>query len=103
MTEKTILRGLVFEQHISFIEVCKKLDISEDFILELLEHGLVENIQDVKNLNFDEKLINKIMKAQHFKSDLEVNTPGVMVILDLLDEVEQLRTEMDILKRHLDY
>lgn len=102
MADKKTIEGLIFEKKLTFIEVCNDLHVSKKFVIDLIEHGLLEqNVDDVEKLSFDEELIQKIMKAQKFHEQLNVNTPGVLVILDLLDELEEVRSELEILKRHL--
>lgn len=103
MEEKQILSGLVIgDKEISFIQVCKLYHISENWLEDLLKHGLIDNTdENPKNLTFDEKLLTQIQKAHRFHEDLDVNIPGVMVILDLLEELENTKEELDILKRHI--
>lgn len=103
MQHDKILSGLIMgEKKISFIQVCKIYHISEKWLSELLEYGLIESSEKkLSDLTFDEHLLAKVQKAHRFYEDLDVNIPGVLVILDLLEELDKTKKELDILQRHV--
>lgn len=104
MPDKTILAGVLMDEHttISFIEVCEKCNISEEALLEMLEYGVANHQEQKKKAHFDEKAFSRIQSACRLQQDLEINLPGVALVLDLLDELEQVRKELQILQRHMD-
>ena len=82
-------------------DICEICHISPDFIRELMEFDILElkNAQPEEWL-FDLTHVQRIKTAVHLQHDLEVNLPGIRVILDLLDEMERLRAQADILEKH---
>jgi chaperone modulatory protein CbpM len=83
------------------IEVCQKLNISELLLNEMEEQGLFKSIASEKQT---EPLIQvqdlpRIEKAYHIHRDLEVNVAGVILVLELLDELQDLRHRLAILER----
>lgn len=102
MADKTITTGILMDENnaISFIEVCEKYDISEALLEELIEHGLfTESELQIKKILFDAKKQIRIQSASRLHQDLGINTPGVVLALELLDEIETIRRELAILKR----
>ncbi len=87
---------------ISFVEVCRQYGVSEDVLFEFLEYGLITEIaMPNKNLMFDPTHLQRILSACRLHTDLKINTHGVILALELMDELTELRSELDILRRHL--
>ncbi len=88
---------------ISFIQVCQTYHISEAMLVDLLEHGLFHDVtQPIKKVEFNPPMLNRIQSARRLQEDLGVNLPGVVLVLELRDELEQMRHELEILRRHVD-
>ena len=102
MDNQKVVTGLLMDEHttISIIEVCQKLNVSEAMLHELYEHGLFE--QPIMT-SINEKMLARIQSAARIQDDLGVNVPGVVLALELLDELEQLRQELSILQHHVDF
>jgi chaperone modulatory protein CbpM len=103
MDNKTILAGVLMDEPttLSIVEVCRQCNISEDVLLEMLEHGLGHlHAVHLKTLHIDEKTLRRLESASRIQHDLGVNVPGVVLVLELLDELEQLRNELNILQSH---
>ncbi len=60
---------------------------------------LPEHHDDVERLSLDQKTLRRMESAFRLHRDLEINLPGVVLALDLLDELKQLRHELDILRK----
>ncbi len=104
MDSKTIVSGTLMDENgiISFVEICERFNISEDFLQELIEQGFcTHQITHLKKISFNEKEISRIQSASRLQDDLGINTPGVVLVLELLDELEALRNELNILERHV--
>ncbi|MCP0913976.1 MULTISPECIES: chaperone modulator CbpM [Legionella] len=105
MGNKQVITGLLVDENhtVSFIEVCEKYDISEELLQGMLEQGLFSHPpKDVKNLQIDYAMVRRIQSAKRLQQDLGVNIPGVVLVLELLEELEQLRSELSILQRHME-
>lgn len=100
----TILSGVLMNEHasISFVEVCQKCNISEVMLLEMMEHGLLgQQCMQTKQRSFDEGMLHRIQVACRLQEDLEVNLPGAVLALELMDELAQMREELSMLQHHL--
>lgn len=105
MNADDVKTGILMDEHtsISFVEVCKTYHISEDFLIELVEHGLIKKTKkNIKQQTFDYHTICRIQSAKRLQHDLGVNTAGVVLALELLEELKLMREELAILQRHVD-
>lgn len=88
---------------ISYTEVCHLHHISEDELNELLEYGLFAHLtSSITQASFDQGMLNRIHSARRLQIDLGINSPGVVAILELRDELDELRNQLAILRRHVD-
>ena len=104
MDNKKIIAGVLTNEHttIPIEDVCQACNISEEKLLEMLEHGLcTHHIVRVNTIYFDEKALRRIQAASRIQRDLDINVPGVVLVLELLDQLEQLRNELNILQHHV--
>jgi chaperone modulatory protein CbpM len=103
MDEKTIISGVLMDENttLSFVDICHQHHVPEELLRDLLEHGLFEVEGISNNLEFDMQMLQRIQSARRLQHDLGINLPGVVLVLELLDEMEQLRNELSILKHHV--
>jgi chaperone modulatory protein CbpM len=104
MADQTIVAGVLMDENttISFVEVCQKCNISEDMLLDMMEHGLFSSVQSrLKTLDVDRHTFVRIQSACRLQQDLGINTPGVVLVMELLDELEQVREKLNILQHHI--
>lgn len=100
MNKEQIVVGVVLEEHFSFTEVCHKYNITEELLIEMMEHGIFSSSPSIKEARLNTKEMQRIESAFRLHRDLEINLAGVALALDLLDELAQLRKELDILNKH---
>lgn len=104
MADQTIIAGVLMDENttISFVEVCQKCNISEDMLLDMIEHGLFPSSPTrYKTTYVDQRTFNRIQSACRLQQDLGINLPGVVLVMELLDELEQAREELTILQHHV--
>ncbi|MDI1352529.1 MAG: chaperone modulator CbpM [bacterium] len=104
MNKDSLLIGVLIEETttVSFIEVCQQYNIPESLLTEMIEHGLFSlPSTNTTHIALDQKALRRIESAIRLHRDLDVNLPGVALALDLLDEMEQMRHELNILRKHL--
>lgn len=102
MAKPEIMLGTLMDENIffSFIEVCQSCHISEEVLLDWLSHGLLGDLpQPIQHTQFNALMFNRIQTAERLYRDLEMNIQGVILALELMDELKQLRAELEILKR----
>lgn len=97
---ETILEGTITT--ISFVEVCRQYAVSEEVLFELLEYGLIAEIASPqRDVIFNQVHLQRILSACRLHSDLHINTHGVILALELMDELTELRSQLDMLRRHM--
>ncbi|KGP62298.1 molecular chaperone [Legionella norrlandica] len=103
MDKDNLLIGVLIKEttKFSFGEVCKKYNIPEELFSEMVEQGLFpDQPTDPKKIALDQKDLHRLESAYRLHRDLGINLPGITLVLDLLDEMERMRRELEILKKH---
>lgn len=91
---QSCLSGIVLDEHVplSLPEVCRICDIGEEMVLEMVEEGLIEPRRSGRaEWHFTWREIRRVKVACRLNRDLRVNLPGAAIIIDLLEELEELR------------
>ena len=96
----------VVDEHncLTFVEVCEQVGVSEDELNEFIEQGLLEEFDLTllrEQARFDATQCARVQTAARLRHDLGVNASGVVLALELLDEINELKQALDILSRHL--
>ncbi len=83
-------------------ELCSAADIAQDTLQEIVTHGIVKPVgESPSNWTFEWYSVTVINKACRLHRDLDIDWAGIALALDLLDELESLRSENERLKRRL--
>jgi len=85
---------IIFDEEISYglDELCDLCRISTELVIELVEEGVLTPVEpDPAQWHFDYLAIKRLQTAIRLQRDLKVNLPGVALVLDLLDELRELR------------
>ena len=81
--------------------MCNKYHISEDLLSEMVEQGLFPNQPaESKQIALDQRAQRKMESAFRLHRDLGINLQGVALALELLEEMEKMREELAILRKH---
>ena len=91
------LSGVLLDERtdLSLNDLCRACSSSAEWIIELVEEGVLEPI-DVKQdrWRFSGTCLHRARTARRLQCDLEINLPGVALALQLLDEIETLKTQI---------
>ncbi|MFL1405804.1 chaperone modulator CbpM [Marinobacter sp. M1N3S26] len=85
-------------------EFCERGECHAEFVIKLVSYGIiapVEESRDARDWAFDLQALARLRKAQRLQRDLKINLPGLAMSLDLLDELQDMRREVDRLNRLL--
>lgn len=87
----------------TLVEICERGGVRSEFVVALVDYGVIAPVNDGSENQwaFDAAALARLCRAQRLQRDLEINLPGLAVSLDLLDEVEELRQQVDLLNRQL--
>jgi chaperone modulatory protein CbpM len=96
MTEKTLSGTLLDESaELSLDELCRACSRHKQWVIELVEEGVLEPIgQNHEQWRFSATSLQRARITMRLERDLGVNLPGIALTLDLLDEIEALRTRL---------
>ncbi|MGM0951810.1 MAG: chaperone modulator CbpM [Pseudomonadota bacterium] len=88
----------------SLREVCERGDCHAEFVIKLVDYGIIDPVEEqteARQWEFDMQALNRLQKAMRLQRDLKLNLPGLAVSLDLLDEVQDMRREVNRLNQRV--
>jgi chaperone modulatory protein CbpM len=92
-----LLSGEVLEEHenLSLEEFCRVCRVSVEEVFILVEEGIVEpRGRESSVWRFHGASVRRVRCAVQLRKDLGVNWAGAALALDLLDELQDLRTRL---------
>jgi chaperone modulatory protein CbpM len=85
----------------TLVELCHACRGSEDMMQALVMEGVLQpSGQQPQEWRFSGAALRRARLAQRLAEDLEINTPGVALALDLLDQIDMLKAELARLGRY---
>ena len=93
--EPPALRGVVVEEFsvLGVDELGRLCTVDARRIVELVEEGILPAADDGGEWRFSGQSLRRAKIALRLQEDLGVNLAGVALVLELMDELEQLRRE----------
>lgn len=94
--EIVVISGTVLDETIRFtlVELCQCAKVKPEHVIEMVDEGVLEpQGESVHNWLFDTKALKRLQTAIRLQQDLGVNLPGSALVLDLLEEMENLRQQ----------
>lgn len=84
-------------------ELCERGDVHAEFVIKLVNYGVISPVQEVevRHWTFDLPALARLRKAQRLQRDLKINLPGLAMSLELLDDIRELRREVERLNQQL--
>jgi chaperone modulatory protein CbpM len=77
---------------LTLLELCHFCDADEAWVIELIQHGVVEpHGSGLAEYSFGQISVLRAKKARRLERDLGINMPGIALALDLLEERDHLR------------
>ncbi|SDB27929.1 MerR HTH family regulatory protein [Flavobacteriaceae bacterium MAR_2010_188] len=86
---------------ISITDLCEGYKIEREYVLSLKEFGLINLMEQSQEPQLDSNELRKLEKILNFHQELNINFEGIEVILQLLEKVERLNSDVNILRRKL--
>jgi chaperone modulatory protein CbpM len=93
-SELRVISGIVLDENIRFtlVELCQLGKTNAEYIIDLVEEGVLEpKGQSTRDWYFDAVALKRLQTAMHLQHDLRINLPGAALVLELLEEVQELR------------
>lgn len=99
--EVIIIADYASAEPITLDELSQICGLSGDFIQALIEHDIVHPKGELPSQwLFDLDELQRVKTAQRLQRDLEVNMAGIALVLDLIDELNELRAHAQLIERH---
>ncbi len=98
-----VLSGYIVENEtrLTLRQLCDACQVRADYVLELVEEGVIDPSGiEHSHWCFNGISIKRVRKARHLQQDLGINTAGIALALELIDEVEQLRSQLAQYRTH---
>jgi chaperone modulatory protein CbpM len=96
MTEK-ILTGVLLDERVelSLSEICQACSGSSSWVIELVDEGVLEpSGMEQSQWRFSGTSLARARVAKRLQEDLDINLAGIALALDLMEEIEALRTRL---------
>lgn len=100
MTKRTV-SGIVLDEQVQYSlnEVCQACSIRTEWVIELVDHGIIQpSGGEPREWRFPGSSVHTAMKARRLQRDLDLNLSAVALALELLDELETLRSRLRALE-----
>ena len=97
---QTTLNGIVLDEHteVTLNDLCRACSSSAEWIIELVDEGVLEPISyQQTHWRFTGVSLQKVQTAARLQRDLGINTAGIALALELLDEIQTLQSRLDSL------
>jgi len=92
-----ILTGYIIENEtrLTLRQLCDACDVHAEYIIELVDEGFIEPSGIEKShWCFNGINIRRVQKAKRLQNDLGINLAGIALALELMEEIEQLRSRL---------
>ena len=96
-THITWIEGSIVEHevHLTMVELAEATRTPEDLIMAWVSEGVLSPAgASPEDWRFSGNSLQRAKTAARLMHDLELNLPGVALALDLLDELDQLRSQL---------
>ncbi len=95
--EQTTFQGTVLDEETlcSLAELCRLCGVTAEHIHDMIDEGLIiPRGTSPLSWRFSLCEIRRVQTALRLQRDLRVNLPGCALVLDLLDEIDELRRRL---------
>jgi chaperone modulatory protein CbpM len=90
------LTGTIFDQSaiLSVTDLSRMCQVDERHIVEFVEEGVLNVVEVRSGWHFTGDALRRARLAVRLERDLELNLAGVALALDLIEELQRLRREL---------
>ncbi len=86
---------------VSLSELCQACRISPDFIHQLIEYEIIQARRTASaEWMFDLTQVRRVKTFMRLQRDLELNFAGAALVLDMIEEVNELRARVALCERY---
>ncbi len=89
------------KQLISIHKLCESYQVPDSFFEELRQFELIPFETEADELMIDAAVLPEVEKIMRLRFDLNINLEGIDVIVNLLQQIEALKSEIAFLRNRL--
>ncbi len=98
-TSKKTLDGLILDEDssVTLDEITAACSVRTEYIIELIDEGIVEPVErqpGQQRWTFTGRSLLRARKARRLQQDLGINLAGAALVLELIEEIDQLRERL---------
>ena len=83
------------EVHLTLVELCRACRAPEEYVIAWVYEGVLEPVGEAPlDWRFTGQSLRRARLALSLTQDLEINSPGVALALDLLEEIAALEAQL---------
>ena len=94
-----IISGSILEEEptMNLDELCECCQVTTDIVLRFIEYGVINPSEgdSPKHWRFQQSVQIRTDKALRLKQDLGINVSGLALTLELLDEIAELKSQLN--------
>lgn len=102
MKPKEPMEGILQDETITYtiFEIQALCVVDKPLLEEMIDHGILEPIkgESYQSWVFEYSALSRTQKALRLHQDLAINWPGIALALELLEELQELRQTVAVLK-----
>jgi chaperone modulatory protein CbpM len=88
------------DEEISLAQLCRACELSEEEIIQLVDQGIIDPLgPEPAEWRFISVSLRRVRITRNLQRDLGVNPPGAALALELLEEIEELRSRLQHLEK----
>jgi chaperone modulatory protein CbpM len=97
LADDQAISGTIFDQTamLSIKDLSRMCHVDEKHIVEYVEEGVLNVVEVSSEWHFTGDALRRTRLAVRLERDLELNLAGVALALDLIEELQQLRRELN--------
>ena len=98
MARDTVTGVLLDEEYeLTLDELCRACSVQSQWVVELVNEGVLEpRGSDMEHWQFTGLSLYRVRTARRLQQDLGVNVEGIAVVLELMEEIRELRSSLRI-------
>jgi chaperone modulatory protein CbpM len=96
-THLSYIQGHVVEEevHLTMVELCQACNAERQQLISWVYEGVLQPAGETPtHWRFSGDSLRRARLAQRLTRDLELNPPGVALVLDLLDQIDELKNKL---------
>jgi chaperone modulatory protein CbpM len=87
---------IVEDDPLTLAELCRACGVHADWVINLVEEGIIEpDGKEIYLWHFSGVSLVRVRSALRLQRDLGINLAGIGLALDLMEELEKLRTQLN--------